>query len=67
MIGMSDRRATPPTAPLRMSREEYRRWAEQTGRRAERVGGEVILMAPERAAHNRVKANIHVALKAAIQ
>ncbi|MGH7152538.1 MAG: Uma2 family endonuclease [Acetobacteraceae bacterium] len=50
-----------------MSRDEYRRWAEETGQRAERVGGEVIAMAPERAVHNRVKANVYAALKDAIR
>jgi Uma2 family endonuclease len=57
-----------PKPPLRMSRAEYRRWAEAQPRgRFERVAGEVVAMAPERAAHNRVKARIWRALDAAVR
>ena len=50
-------------APVIMSREEYRRWAEAQPRgRFERVNGEVVAMAPERAAHLRVKARVWQAL-----
>ena len=57
-----------PRPPLRMSRTEYRRWAEAQPRgRFERVAGEVVAMAPERAAHNRVKARVWRALDAAIR
>jgi Uma2 family endonuclease len=57
-----------PKPPLRMSRAEYRRWAVAQPRgRFERVAGEVVAMAPERAAHNRVKARVWRALDAAIR
>ena len=48
---------------FRMSREEYRAWAERqpTGR-FERVAGVVVAMAPERAAHNRRKRRAYEAL-----
>ena len=50
-----------------LSREEYRRWAEAQPRgRFERVGGEVIAMAPERGAHLRVNAATWLALRQAI-
>ena len=55
-------------APVIMSREEYRRWAEAQPRgRFERVGGEVVAMAPERAAHLRVKARVWQALDRAVR
>lgn len=51
-----------------MSREDYRRWAEAQPRdRFERVAGEVVAMAPERVAHNRVKARVWRALDGAIR
>jgi Uma2 family endonuclease len=51
-----------------MSRDEYRRWAESQPRgRFERVAGEVVAMAPERAVHNRVKARAWRSLDAAIR
>jgi Uma2 family endonuclease len=52
---------------LRMSREEYRRWAEEqpTGR-FERVDGVVIAMAPERSNHARRKALVWLALRQAV-
>lgn len=50
----------------RISREEFRRWAEgQTGR-YERVCGEPIAMAPERIQHVRVKTRVWAALDRAI-
>jgi Uma2 family endonuclease len=56
------------TTPVIMSREEYRRWAEAQPRgRFERVGGEVVAMAPERAAHLRVKARAWQALDRAVR
>lgn len=49
--------------PLRLSRQEYRAWAEAQPRgRFERVDGEVIAMAPERWVHARLKARIWRAL-----
>ena len=57
-----------PKPPLRMSRAEYRRWAEAQPRgRFERVAGEVVAMAPERAAHNLVKMRVWRALDAAVR
>lgn len=43
-----------PKTP-RMTRDEYHRWAEQQPGRYERVDGEVVAMAPERAGHARLK------------
>jgi Uma2 family endonuclease len=59
--------ATDPRPDLRMSRDEYRRWAEQqpTGR-FERIDGMVVAMAPERANHADRKALIWLALRQAI-
>jgi Uma2 family endonuclease len=53
---------------VRMSRDEYRAWAEQqlTGR-FERVNGVVVAMAPERAGHNPRKALVWQALRQAVQ
>lgn len=52
---------------LKMSREEYRRWAlEQPSGRFERVDGQVVAMAPERAAHAKTKARIWRALDDAV-
>jgi Uma2 family endonuclease len=43
----------------RMGRGEFRRWAEQQeGARYERVNGEPVAMAPERAIHARIKARV---------
>jgi Uma2 family endonuclease len=57
-----------PKPPLRMSRPEYRAWAEAQPRgRFERVAGEIVAMAPERAAHNRVKLRAWRALDAAVR
>jgi Uma2 family endonuclease len=52
----------------RMTREEYRAWAEQqvTGR-FERIEGVVIAMAPERLGHIRRKRSAVEALRAAVQ
>ena len=51
-----------------MSREEYRRWADAQPRgRFERVAGEVVAMAPERVAHNRVKQRVWRALDATLR
>ena len=52
---------------LRMSREEYRRWAEQQpSGRFERVEGVVVAMAPERASHADRKALVWLALRQAV-
>jgi Uma2 family endonuclease len=43
----------------RMGRHEFRQWAEQQeGARYERVNGEPVAMAPERAIHARIKARV---------
>jgi Uma2 family endonuclease len=43
----------------RMGRDEFHRWAEQQeGARYERVDGEPVAMAPERAIHARIKARV---------
>ena len=50
-----------------LGRAEFRQWAEMQPRgRYERVGGEVVAMAPERAAHVRVKMRVWQALDRAI-
>ncbi len=52
----------------RMSRQEYRAWAEQqSAGRFERVNGVVVAMAPERAGHNRRKATVWQVLRQAVQ
>ncbi len=44
----------PLSTPPKMTREEYRRWAEAQSRgRYELVEGEIVAMAPERVAHLR--------------
>ena len=57
-----------PKPPLRMSRTEYRAWVEAQPRgRFERVAGEVVAMAAERAGHNLVKMRAWRALDAAVR
>lgn len=51
----------------RMGRDEFRQWAIEKGIRAERVAGEVVLMAPKRVRLNRVKLNVVLALREAIR
>lgn len=52
---------------VRMSRDEYHRWAEQQANgRFERVDGVVVAMAPERAGHADRKALVWLALHQAI-
>ena len=56
-----------PVPPGKLTREEYRRWAEAQPRgRFELVAGEVFAMAPERVAHARIRANAWLALRQAI-
>lgn len=63
---MSAPTAFEPVA--RMTRGEYRAWAErQPAGRFERVSGVVVAMAPERAGHNRRKALVWQALRVAVQ
>lgn len=55
-------------APLRMSREEYRRWAEQQPKgRFELVCGEVVAMSPERVQHARLKVRVWQLLDQAVR
>lgn len=59
--------ATDREPEIRMSREEYRRWAEaQPKGRFERVDGAVVAMAPERAGHNDTKMLVWLALRQAV-
>jgi Uma2 family endonuclease len=52
----------------RMTREEYRAWAEHKhSGRFERVNGVVVAMAPERAGHNRRKGLVWQALRQAVR
>ena len=50
----------------RLSRAEFREWAEGQTRRYERVDGEPVAMAPERAQNNRIKARLWAALDRAV-
>jgi len=52
--------------PQRLTRAEFRRWAEQQPDRYERIGGEPVAMSPERIQHVRVKARVWAALDRAI-
>jgi Uma2 family endonuclease len=59
--------AESPEPELRMSREEYRSWAEaQSKGRFERIEGVVVAMAPERAGHNDTKMRVWLALRQAV-
>jgi Uma2 family endonuclease len=59
--------ATDLSPDARMSREEYRLWAEQQPKgRFERVDGVVVAMAPERINHARRKARVWLALHQAV-
>ena len=60
--------ATDTTEPeLRLSREEYRRWAEnQLEGRFERIEGVVVAMAPERLIHADRKALVWLVLRQAV-
>ena len=53
--------------PRRLTRQEFVDWAETQPRRYERIAGEPVAMAPERAAHVRIKSRIWAALDRAIQ
>lgn len=52
-----------------MTSREFVAWAGErpAGERYELVAGEVVAMAPERASHNRIKFNIALSLRAAVQ
>jgi Uma2 family endonuclease len=51
----------------RLTREEFRRWAEHRKERYERIAGEPGAMSPERAQHVRIKNRIWAVLDAAIR
>jgi len=51
----------------RLSREEFRRWAEGQTERYERIAGEPVAMSPERAIHARLKTRVWQALDRAIR
>ena len=53
--------------PLRMTADEFVPWAMEQDGRFELASGEVVAMAPERATHNLVKAEIWRALKDAVR
>jgi Uma2 family endonuclease len=53
--------------PLRLTREEFHRWAEGKRGRFERVAGEPVAMSPERVQHVRIKSRIWAALDRAIR
>ena len=58
----------PTPTPGKLTRDEYRRWAETQSRgRSELVAGEIIAMALERAAHIEIKAAAWLALREAIK
>ena len=67
---MSDARRLPPSSspgPRFATRGEYLAWVDAQPRgRFERVGGEVVAMAPERAAHVRAKYSVWLALREAV-
>ena len=65
---MSPKPAAIIEPDLRMTREEYRAWADQQPRgRYERMNGVVVAMAPERIGHARCKARAWQALHQAIR
>ena len=65
---MMDEVTAPLETGLRMSRAEYLAWAEAQPRgRFERVDGEIVAMAPERAGHARRKMNVVIALREAVK
>lgn len=52
---------------IRLTREEFRRWAEGQTQRYERVAGEPVAMSPERVQHVRIKNRVWAALDRAIR
>lgn len=51
----------------RLTRDEFRRWAESQTQRYERMAGEPVAMAPERTVHIRLKSRVWLALDRAIR
>ena len=52
---------------LRLTREEFHRWAEGQTQRYERVAGEPVAMSPERIQHIRIKSRVWAALDRAVR
>ena len=52
---------------IRLSREEFYRWAEGQTRRYERIAGEPVAMSPERVQHVRIKSRVWAALDPAVR
>jgi Uma2 family endonuclease len=52
---------------LRLTRDEFRRWAEGQTQRYERIAGEPVAMSPERVIHARLKMRVWAALDRAIR
>ena len=52
---------------LRLTREEFHRWAEGQTQRYERVGGEPVAMSTERIQHVRIKSRVWAALDSAVR
>jgi Uma2 family endonuclease len=59
----------PQLHPAPMTSREFVEWAmgRPKGERYELVAGEVVAMSPERASHNRVKLNVALALRRAVE
>jgi Uma2 family endonuclease len=53
--------------PLRLTRDEFHRWAEGRRGRYERVAGEPVAMSPERIEHVRIKNRVWAALDRAVR
>jgi Uma2 family endonuclease len=51
----------------RLTRDEFRQWAENQTRRYERIAGEPVAMSPERTVHIRLKSHVWLALDRAIR
>jgi Uma2 family endonuclease len=52
---------------IRLTREEFHRWAEGQTQRYERIAGEPVAMLPERVQHVRIKSRVWAALDRAIR
>jgi Uma2 family endonuclease len=53
--------------PLRLTRQEFRRWSEGQTTRFERLAGEPVAMSPERVLHARLKMRVWQALDRSIR
>jgi Uma2 family endonuclease len=52
---------------IRLTREEFHRWAEGRTQRYERIAGEPVAMSPERVQHVRIKSRVWAALDQAVR